>query len=84
MKYVNYSLHKKCCCLITQSCLTLCDQWTVCNLPDSSVHGISKQEYWSGLLFPSPGNLLDPGIELASLTFTGKFLTTEPAEKPHA
>ena len=29
MKYVNYSLHKKCCCLITQSCLTLGDQWTV-------------------------------------------------------
>ena len=28
--------------------------------------GFSKQEYWSGLPFPSPGNLLDPGIEPAS------------------
>ena len=28
---------------------------------------ISKQEYWSGLLFPSPGDLSDPGIESASL-----------------
>ena len=29
---------------------------------------ISKQEYWSGLLFPSPGDLSGPGIEPASLT----------------
>ena len=29
--------------------------------------GFSKQEYWSGLPFPSPGDLPDPGIEFASL-----------------
>ena len=33
------------------------------SLPGSSVHGILQQEDWSGLPFPSPGELLDPGIE---------------------
>ena len=36
-----------------------------CSLPDSSVHGIPRQEYWSGLLFPSPGYLPNSGIQLA-------------------
>ena len=36
-----------------------------CSLPGFSVHGIfSRQEYWCGLPFPSPGDLPDPGIEL--------------------
>ena len=34
-----------------------------------------RQEYWSGLPFPSPGDLQDPGIESA---LTGEFFTTEP------
>ena len=38
------------------------------SLPDSSDHGISQQEYWNGLPFPSPGDLPDPGIEPTSLT----------------
>ena len=41
----------------------------------------SRQESWSGLPFPSPGDLLDPGTEstsLASLAFAGGFFTTEP------
>ena len=37
-----------------------------CNWPGSSVHEISQQKPWSGLSFPSPGDLLDPGIELES------------------
>ena len=37
-----------------------------CSPPGSSVHGISQQEYWSGLPFPSPGNLPNPGIEPVS------------------
>ena len=37
-----------------------------CSPPGSSVHGISRQEYWSGLPFPSPGDLPDPGIERGS------------------
>ena len=35
--------------------------------PDSSVYGISRQQYWSGLPFPTPGNLPDPGIKPMSL-----------------
>ena len=40
--------------------------------------GFSRQEYWSGLPFPSPGDLPDPGIKPASLTspaFAGGFFT---------
>ena len=41
------------------------DSWTVaCQAPLSM--GFSRQEYWSGLPFPSPGDLLDPGIKLVS------------------
>ena len=35
--------------------------WTVCSPPGSSVHGISQQEYWSGLPFRPPGDLPDAG-----------------------
>ena len=39
--------------------------------------GVSRQEYWSGLLFP-PGDLPNPGIEPASPALAGGFFTTEP------
>ena len=45
--------------------------------------GFSRQEYWSGLPFPSPGDLLDPGIKSVSLTspsLTGGFFTTSATE----
>ena len=45
----------------------------------SSVHGILRQEYWSGLPFPPPGGLPDPGIKSRSLmspALAGKFFTT--------
>ena len=48
--------------LLVQSCPTL--QAMDCSPPGSSVHGIFWQEYWSGLLFPSPGDLPDPGMEV--------------------
>ena len=38
----------------------------------------SKHEYWSGLLFPSPADLPDPGIELAFPALAGGFFNTEP------
>ena len=47
---------------MAQSCPTLCNPMD-CSLPGSSTHGISRQEYWSGLPLPSPGDLPDPGIE---------------------
>ena len=40
------------------------------------------QEYWSGLPFPSPGALPDPGIKPASSALAGGFFTTEPPGKP--
>ena len=48
--------------LFARLCLTLCDL-TDCSPPGSSIHGFSRQEYWSGLPFPSPEDLPDPGIE---------------------
>ena len=44
--------------------------------------GFSRQEYWSGLSFPPPGNLPDPGIEPRSLTFQADSLPSEPPGKP--
>ena len=44
--------------------------------------GFIRQEYWSGLPFPSPGNLPDPGIEPKSLTLQEDSLQSEPQVKP--
>jgi len=47
--------------------------------------GFARQEYWSGLPFPSPGDLLDPGIKSASPVspaLAGRHFTTEPPGKP--
>ena len=44
--------------------------------------GFSRQEYWSGLPFPPPEDLLEPGIEPESPAWAGGFFTTEPPEKP--
>ena len=50
------------CVLVAQTCPTLCHP-TDCNPPSSSVHGILQAKYWSGLPFPSPEDLPDPGIK---------------------
>ena len=42
----------------------------------------SRQEYWSGLPFPPPGDLPNPGIEPASPVLVGGAFTTESPEKP--
>ena len=55
--------------------------WIVAHQALPSI-GFCRQEYWSGLPFPSPGGLLDPRIEPASSTLAGKFFTTEPPGKP--
>ena len=44
--------------------------------------GFPRQEYWSGLPFPSPGDLPHPGIKPASLTLVGEFFTSESPGKP--
>ena len=43
--------------------------------------GFPRQEYWSGLSFPSPGHLPDPGLKLESPALAGIFFTTEPPGK---
>ena len=56
-----------------QLCLTLCDPMSI---------GFSRQEYLSGLPFPPPGDLPDPGIKPMSSALAGRFFTTEPPGKP--
>ena len=46
--------------------------------------GFSRQEYWSGLLFPSPEDLPDPGIEPRSPALWADALPSEPPGKPNA
>jgi len=66
---------------VAQSCPTLCDPWTVAYQGPLSV-GFSRQEYWSGLPFPSPGDLPNPGIELGSPALQEGALLSEPPRKP--
>ena len=62
--------------LVTKSCLTLAAPWTVPRQAPLSV-GFSRQEYWSGLPFPSPGDRLHPGIEPGSPALRADSLPTE-------
>ena len=55
--------------------------WTVAHQAPLST-GFPRQEHWSGLPFPSPGALPDPGIEPASPALAGGFFTTEPPGNP--
>ena len=57
--------------------------WTLACQASLSM-GFSKQEFLSGLPFPPPEDLPDPGIEPVSPTSAGRFFTTEPPEKPIA
>ena len=66
---------------VSQSCPTFCDRWTVAHQAPPSM-GFSKQEYWSGLPFPSPGDLPGPGIELVYPALAHGFFPFEPPEKP--
>ena len=55
--------------------------WTVAYQAPPSM-GFSRQEYWSGLPFPSPGDLPNSGIESRSPAFQADTLTSEPPGKP--
>ena len=68
--------------VLTQSRSTLCDP-VDCSPPASSVHGISRQQHWSGLPRPPPGDLPDPGIRPVSPALAGRFFTTDTPRKPH-
>ena len=55
--------------------------WSVAYQAPPSM-GFSRQEYWRGLPFPSPGDLRNSEIEPRSLTFQADALTSEPPGKP--
>ena len=77
-----------CMCSVTQSCAQSLSHvwlfatlWTVaCQAPLSMA--FSRQEYWSGLPFPPPGHLPDPGIEPAYPALVGRFFTTVSSGMP--
>ena len=60
---------------------TFVTPWAVACQPPLSM-GFPRQEYWSGLPFPSPGGLPHPKIERVSPALAGGFFTTEPAGSP--
>ena len=62
--------------LVTKLCPTLVTSWTVARLAPLSIES-SRQEHWSGLPFPSPGHLPDPGIEPRSPALQADSLPTE-------
>ena len=64
---------------VTQSCLTLCDPISVAHQASLSME-FSRQEYWSGLSFPSLGDLPYPDIELRSPALQAVSLPIEPPD----
>ena len=73
--------------LILFSCSVMSDSFATpmdCSPPGSLTMGFPRQEYLSGLTFPSPGDLANPGIEPSSSTLAGGFyFTSEPPGKPN-
>ena len=67
--------------------LLLFNHWVVYDsfvtLMDWAHQTFPRKEYWSGLPFPSPGDLPDPGIKGASPALMGRFFTIEPPGKPN-
>ena len=62
------------------SCLENSMDYVACQAPLSVK--FSRQEYWSGLPFPFPGNLSNPGITPESPALAGRFFISEPSGKP--
>ena len=62
---------------VAQSCSTFVTPWTVAHQAPPPM-GFPRKEYWSGLPFPSPGDLPDSGIEPRSPTLQADALTSEP------
>ena len=72
------SLLLLCCSIMSDIFATT---WTLFHKAPLSM-GFPRQEYWSGLPFPSPGDLPKPGIELGSPELQADSLPTEPPGKP--
>ena len=81
LKYKKHFLWDCLCMCYSLSCVQLfVSPWTVAHQSPLFME-FSRQEYWNRLPFPSPGDLLDPGIEPRSSALTGGLFTTEPPEK---
>ena len=74
--------HLECACSVTQSCLTLATPYSVARQAPLSL-GFSRQEYWSGLAYSSPGDLPDRGIEPRFPGLQEDSLPSEPPGKPN-
>ena len=70
------------CCSATKSCPTFLPSHGLYSRQVPLSMGFPRQEYWSGLPFPPPGDLPDPGIKPESPALAGGFFTTEPPGKP--
>ena len=68
------------CVTVAQSCPPLCNLWTMARQAPLSV-GFPRQEYWSGLPFPPPGDLPDPGIEPRPPALKANSLLSVPPQK---
>ena len=66
--------------VVARTCPTLCNPWTVTHQAPPSME-FFRQEDWSGLPFPSPGDRPDPGIEPRSPALGADALTSEPPGK---
>ena len=71
----------KCMCHLLSHVQLFATPWTVARQAPLSM-GFSRQKHWSGLPFPSPGDLSDLGIEAVSPALAGRFFTNEPPGKP--
>ena len=71
-----------CVCSVPQSCPTVCHPLD-CARQAPLFMGFPRQEYWSGLPFPSPGDLPNPGIEPGCPISQADSLPTEPPGKPY-
>ena len=67
--------------LVAQLCPTLCNSMD-CICQASLSMEFSRPKYWSGFLFPTPGDLPDPGIEPGSPALQSNSLPTESPEQP--
>ena len=73
---------KTVCCTQSLCCFQLfVTPWTVAHQASLSTE-FPRQEYWSGFLFPSPGDPPDPGIKPVFPALAGGFFIIEPPEKP--
>ena len=70
-----------CVCVCAWQCLTFCDPMNYRPSASPLSMGFSRQECWSGLPVPTPGDLPDPGIEAMSHALAEGFFTTEPPGK---